>query len=233
MQREKLSEPFSQTTSPMPTQIKICGLTNEAGIDAAAAAGATHIGLVHFEKSSRHLTLKQAADLRKRTPSEMKVALLLVNAEATATDEAIDIVRPDIVQFHGNETPEWTAIVRKHKHVEVWKAFGVTDRHGLVRSDKYQGSVDRLLFDAPAKALPGGNGVSFDWSLLATHAHLVPWGLAGGLDADNVADALRMTRAPLVDASSGLESAPGVKDVDKIAAFCKAVRDYDAARNNA
>lgn len=217
----------------MPTQIKICGLSNEASIDAAAAAGATHIGLVHFEPSPRHLTLRQAADLRKRTPSSLKVALLLVNADASTTEQAIDVVRPDVVQFHGNETPEWIALVRQHKGVEVWKAFGVTDRAGITRADQYKDKVDRLLYDAPAKALPGGNGVSFDWSLLATHVHAAPWGLAGGLTPDNVAEALRICHAPLVDTSSGVESAPGVKDVDKIAAFCKAVRDYDAARNHA
>lgn len=215
------------------TQIKICGLSSEASIDAAAEAGATHIGLVHFEPSPRHLSLEVAAGLRKRTPSHVKVALLLVNAEADVTERAIDLVRPDIVQFHGNETPEWLALVRKHKGVEVWKAFGVTDRHGLVRADAYEGNADRILYDAPAKALPGGNGLMFNWSLLSTHHHAMPWGLAGGLDPDNVAQAIEQTHAPLVDVSSGVESAPGVKDVDKIAAFCQAVRAYDADWTNA
>lgn len=217
----------------MPTQIKICGLSTEAAIDAAIDAGATYIGLVHFEPSPRHLELKRAAELRKYVRNRAKAVLLLVNAEAEPTQHAIELVRPDIVQFHGSETPEWLALVRKHMGVEVWKAFGVTDRHGLVRADAFEGNADRILYDAPAKALPGGNGLKFNWSLLATHHHVMPWGLAGGLDPDNIAQAIEQTGAPLVDVSSGVESTPGVKDVDKIVAFCKAVRDYDADWTNA
>lgn len=210
----------------MQTQIKICGLSNVAAIDAAAEAGATHIGLVHFEKSPRHVSLERAANLRVQTPPQLKVVLLLVNAEPELTQKALDMVRPDIVQFHGTETPEWLNLVRQHTKAHIWKALGLKNRETLLNADRYDDVVDMVLYDAPAQALPGGTGTRVDWSLLTQFDHRIPWGLAGGLSPDNVAEALRMTKAPLVDVSSGVESAPGVKDVDKIAAFCKAVRDF-------
>lgn len=213
----------------MPTQIKICGLSTETAIDAAVKTGASHIGLVHFDKSPRHVGLEQAAALRMRTPESVKVVLLLVNAEPGYTAKAIEVVKPDIVQFHGTETPEWLRLLKGVSSVEIWKALGVKDAATLKNSQRFVDAADLLLFDAPAQALPGGTGTRFDWSLLAEHDHKLPWGLAGGLTPDNVAEALRQTRAPLVDTSSGVESAPGVKDVDKIAAFCKAVRDHDPA----
>lgn len=212
----------------MKTQIKICGLSNVAAIDAAAEAGATHIGLVHFKKSPRHVGLEQAAALRMRTPAHVKVVLLLVNAEPELTDKALQMVRPDIVQFHGNETPEWLNLVRQHTTAHIWKALGLKNRETLINADRYDDVVDMLLYDAPAQALPGGTGTRVDWSLLQQFDHRIPWGLAGGLSPDNVAEALRMTKAPLVDVSSGVESAPGIKDVDKIAQFCKAVRDFNS-----
>ena len=209
----------------MPTQIKICGLSTTAAIDAAAKGGASHIGLVHFENSPRHVSLDQAAALRANTPASLKVVLLLVNAPADLTGIAIEKIKPDVVQFHGTETPEWLRAVKEATGLEIWKAVGVKNRETLVKSDRYIGAADRLLFDAPAQALPGGTGTRFDWSLMAEHRHKIDWGLAGGLDPSNVAEALRITKAPLVDTSSGVETAPGVKDVDKIAQFCKAVHD--------
>lgn len=209
----------------MKTQIKICGLSTPETIDAAAKHGATHIGLVHFDKSPRHVSLERAAELRAQTPPNLKVVLLLVNASPELTALAFEKVRPDVIQFHGTETPEWLALVNQHMRVEVWKALGLKNRQTLVNADRYDDVVDRLLFDAPAQALPGGTGTRVDWSLLRDFDHRIPWGLAGGLSPDNVAEALRETKAPLVDVSSGVESVPGVKDVDKIAAFCKAVRD--------
>jgi phosphoribosylanthranilate isomerase len=211
----------------LQTQIKICGLSTPETIVAAAKYGATHIGLVHFEKSPRHVSLEQAAALRAQASSSLKVVLLLVNASPELTHEAINKVRPDIVQFHGNETPEWLNLVNQHTDVRVWKALGLSNRQTLVNADRFDDVVDMLLYDAPAQALPGGTGTRVDWSLLRDFEHRIPWGLAGGLAPDNVAEALRMTKAPLVDVSSGVESAPGVKDVDKIAAFCKAVREFN------
>lgn len=206
----------------MTTQIKICGLSTPETIDAAIDAGATHIGLVHFEPSPRHVTIEQAAVLRKHVSMRARVVLLTSNLEVIPTGKAIDAVRPDIVQLHGRETPEWAGLLREKGGVEVWKAMGLKDAGTLQRSAKYVGKVDRLLFDAPAKALPGGNGETFRWELLNGHQHLVPWALAGGLTHKNVGEAIRATGADLVDTSSGVESEPGAKDVDLIRAFCKA-----------
>jgi phosphoribosylanthranilate isomerase len=210
----------------MTTAIKICGLSTPETVAAAVEAGASHVGFVHFEKSPRHVSLKQAASLRADLPDGVKAVLLLVNADIETTATAIEVVKPDVIQFHGSETPEWIALVREKTGIEAWRAIGVRSAETLAKSARFAGSADRLLFDAPppeaAGALPGGNGVGFDWRLLASQDHATDWGLAGGLNPDNVAEAIRATGAPLVDASSGLESAPGVKDVDRIAAFCHA-----------
>jgi phosphoribosylanthranilate isomerase len=205
-------------------EIKICGLSTPDTVDAAVAAGATHIGLVHYEPSPRHVTLEQAAALRARVPARTKVVLLLVNQQPQPTVQAIQAVRPDVIQFHGSETPEWLALVRQHAKLEIWKAVGVKDVESLERVQRFKGGVDKLLYDAPANKLPGGNGLALDWSVLSSFQHTIPWGLAGGLTPDNVADAIHQTGAPLVDTSSGVESAPGVKDVDRIKAFCQAAR---------
>ena len=206
------------------TRIKICGLSTPETIDAAVAAGATHVGLVHYPPSPRHVSLEQAAALRARVPREVKVVLLLVNEQPQPTAQAVQAVRPDVVQFHGSETPEWLALLRQNLPLEIWKAIGVSEVANLERAQRYKDAADMLLYDAPAKKLPGGTGLAFDWSLLANFRHTMPWGLAGGLTPATVADAIRLTGAPLVDASTGVESAPGVKDVDKIAAFCQAAR---------
>lgn len=212
----------------MTIQIKICGVRDEAAMDAAAEAGATHIGLVHYEPSPRHVTLDRAAKLRMRAPSSLKVVLLLVNQEAKPTALAIEAVQPDVVQFHGSESAEWLNVVKDNAPIEVWKARGLKNADTLERAKAYEGAADMLLFDAPAQkhigALPGGNGARFDWSLLEGYDGALPYGLAGGLDAGNVAQAIRETDAVLVDTSSGTESAPGVKDLDKIRAFCEAAR---------
>lgn len=209
----------------MPPLVKICGLKTLEEVDAAIRHGATHIGLNHYELSPRYIDLKTAAELRKRAGAgNIKVALLLVNASPKLTSDALAAVRPDIIQFHGNETPEWLAVVKRLVPVEIWKAVGLKDADTLVRMQKYQGIANRILFDAPAAAMPGGTGTRFDWSLLKDHRHTMEWGVAGGLTPANVAEAIAATGAPLVDVSSGVESAPGVKDVDKIAAFLKAAR---------
>ena len=206
------------------TEIKICGLSTPETVDAAVDAGATHIGLVHYEPSPRHLSLEDAAKLRRRIPPSVKVVLLLVNMEAVPTAQAIDAVKPDVIQFHGGETPEWLALIKDKTPFEVWKAWGVRSAESLANALRYKGAVDMMLYDAPAKKAPGGQGLALDWSLLAGHRHELPWGLAGGLSPANVAEAIRMTGAPLVDASSGIEPAPGVKDVGLIRAFIEAVR---------
>ncbi len=213
----------------MTTKIKICGLSTEVSIDAAVEHGVDYFGLVHFEKSPRHVSLERARELRAYAGQRIKTVLLLVNADPKLTGQAIADVRPDVLQFHGSETPEWISLVKQKTGLEIWKAVGVRDKASMATTSRYVGAGDRMLFDAPAKALPGGTGTSFDWSLLAGHNHQVDWGLAGGLDPETVGEALQVTQAPLVDVSSGVESAPGVKQVDRIAAFCQAVREYDAS----
>ena len=206
----------------MTVEVKICGLSTPETLDAAVEAGASHVGFVHYEPSPRHLTLDAAAALRARVPQGVKAVLLLANADPATTGMAIEAVRPDVVQFHGKETPEWVALVRQQTGLTVWRAVGLRDRATLAKSERFVGSVDRLLFDAPAKGLPGGNGVIFPWQVLEGYEHKVDWVLAGGLTPDNVAQAIRETGATLVDTSSGVESAPGVKDVGLIRAFCAA-----------
>lgn len=208
--------------------IKACGLTSAETIAAAAQAGATHVGLVHFAPSPRHVELDEAAKLRADVPQGVKAVVLLVDPDADLLAAVIAQVKPDVIQLHGKETPEQAAKLRQQGGFEVWKALSVRSAESLADAARYESAVDRVLFDAPPPAdstLPGGNGEAFDWTLLKGHDHRIAWGLAGGLTPDNVAAAIRATGTPLVDASSGLESAPGVKDVDRIAAFCKAARE--------
>ena len=208
----------------MGVKIKICGLSTPETVEAAIAAGATHIGLNLYESSPRYVPLGTAAELCELARGRIKVVMLLVNADPEFTARAIATIKPDAVQFHGNETPEWCGLVRDRSGLEVWKALGMKDAGTLERSMKFFGKVDRLLFDAPAKAMPGGTGETFSWDLLKGHRHTIDWALAGGLTPENVTDAIRQTGAPLADTSSGVETAPGIKDVDLIHAFCKAAQ---------
>jgi len=209
----------------MSIGIKICGLRTAEEIAGAVAAGATHIGLNLYRPSPRSVTVEQAAALRQCVPPSVKVVLLTVSMEAQDVAQAIAQVQPAIVQFHGAETAEGCAAFRQHAPCEIWKAVGVKDAASLEKSQRFVGAVDMILYDAPAGKLPGGNGLAMDWSLLANFQHRAPWGLAGGLNAANIGKAIRQTKAPLVDTSSGVESAPGVKDVDKMMAFCQAARE--------
>lgn len=206
------------------TQIKICGLTTPETLDAAVDAGATHVGFVHFANSPRHLPLEDAARLRRRVPDSVKLVLVTVAMEPEALARAYDVIRPDVIQFHGSETKEWVSLVRQTIKVECWRSFGLRAASTLENARDFAGACDRLLFDSPAKALPGGNGVVAQWELLENWDPFMPWALAGGLSPENVGEAIRRTHAPLVDASSGLETAPGEKSIDLIHAFCDAVR---------
>lgn len=206
------------------TMIKICGLSTPETLDAAVDAGASHVGFVHYEKSPRHLSLEDAARLRRRVPDTVKLVLVTVAMQPQELARACEAIKPDVIQFHGNEAPQWVALVRQTVKIEAWRSFGLKDAGTLDRARAFLGQCDRLLFDAPARALPGGNGVLAQWDLLEGWEPFMPWALAGGLTPDNVGDAIRRTRAPLVDASSGLETAPGEKSVDLIQKFCEAVR---------
>ena len=204
--------------------IKICGLSTPDTVDAAVKAGATHVGLVHFPKSPRHVSIKKAADLRGRVPEHVKVVLLTVDMEPNAAAEILQAVQPDVLQLHGSESAEWTAMIKNNSELEVWKAVPVKDTASLEAASVYREAAHRLLYDAPHGALPGGNGLALDWRLLMGRRHVLPWGLAGGLNAGNVIDAIRYTGTRMVDTSSGVESAPGVKDVARIRDFCAAVQ---------
>ncbi|AUX70151.1 phosphoribosylanthranilate isomerase [Porphyrobacter sp. HT-58-2] len=204
--------------------VKICGISTPEALAAAVGAGASHVGFVHFAKSPRHLSLADAGVLRRQVPSHVKAVLLVVNPDPALLAEAVRTVAPDVVQFHGAEPPEALARFRAETEIEAWRAMAVKDAASLANVAQFRSAADRVLLDAPATALPGGNGTAFDWSLLAGWQAPLAWGLAGGLTPANVAEAIRLTGAPLVDTSSGVERSPGIKDVDKIAAFCKAAR---------
>ena len=209
----------------MPTQVKICGLSTPETLDAAIRLGASHVGFVHFPKSPRHLPLDRLAALRASVPGHVRAVLLLVDPDGEAVAEAVARVRPDIVQLHGAESPAALSAWKTRHGGEWWKAVPVRTRADLAAARQWRGAADLLLYDAkppPGAALPGGNGLRFDWELLRGFAHPLPWALSGGLDAGNVAEAIRVTGAPLVDVSSGVESAPGIKDMDRMAAFLKA-----------
>ena len=207
----------------MPTLVKICGLSTHETISAAVQAGAAYVGLVHFPKSPRHVSLAKAAMLRRDLPETAKVVLLVVNPDPHELAEAVRMIAPDVVQFHGQETPETLARFRAETGIAAWRAMAVKDAASLANVAQFRGAADRVLLDAPASALPGGNGTAFDWSLLAGWQAPLAWGLAGGLTPANVGDAIRLTGAPLVDTSSGVERSPGIKDVDKITAFLQSV----------
>jgi len=204
--------------------IKICGVTTPEALDAAMAARADHIGFVFFAKSPRNVAPGDAAALAVRAAGRISRVGLFVDAADSLIAEAVAAARLDVLQLHGSETPERAAQLRARFGLPVWKAVAVASAADIARAEAWAGAADLVLFDAktPKGSLPGGMGLAFDWSLLAAWKHRTPWGLAGGLKPANVAEAVRLTGAPLVDTSSGVESAPGIKDAGLIAAFCAA-----------
>jgi phosphoribosylanthranilate isomerase len=209
------------------TRVKICGLRDAATLQAAVDAGASYVGLVFFPKSPRHVSISSAAQLAAEVPVGVAKTALVVNADNALLDAITDEVPLDLLQLHGAETPERVAEVRARYGLPIMKAVGVADESDLQQLERYARVADQLLVDAkpPKNAeLPGGNGLVFDWRLIADRRWPVPWMLAGGLTPKNVGDAIRLTGATQVDVSSGVESAPGQKDADLIAAFCAAAR---------
>jgi phosphoribosylanthranilate isomerase len=209
----------------LPIQTKICGLSTPETLDAALKGGASHVGFVFFAKSPRNLSPDQAAALAARVQGQAKIVGLFVNPTADDIDRVRVTVRLDVIQLHGDERPALVSQVRMRSGLDVWKAVPVRTAADLHEAQKYCGAASMILYDAKPPAgsdLPGGNGLRFDWELLRGHRHPLPWILSGGLDTRNLGDAVRTTDATFVDVSSGVESAPGVKDVDKIAAFLKA-----------
>lgn len=207
--------------------IKICGLTTPATLDAALAAGADFVGLVFFARSPRNVAAGQAAALAARAAGRAQSVGLFVDPEPAFLATILAQVPLDVIQLHGGESPERVAQVRAQTGRAVWKAIGVRRRADLDGAHAFAGVADRVLYDAkpPEGAdLPGGTGLRIDWRLLQGHVHRLPWMLAGGLNPANVAEAIAITGADAVDVSSGVESAPGQKDPDRIAAFCTAAR---------
>jgi phosphoribosylanthranilate isomerase len=204
---------------------KICGLTTPDTIGAAVTGGASHVGFVFFPPSPRHLALDQVAALSELVPSNVKRVGVFVDPDGAVLEAAIAAGRLDAVQLH-KVTPERAAAVRSRTGRETWAAVAVRIRADLEGARVFRGAVDRVLYDAKTPdgaALPGGMGLRFDWALLDGFNHPLPWALSGGLDQRNVAEAIARTGAGLVDVSSGVESAPGVKDQARIAAFLAAV----------
>jgi phosphoribosylanthranilate isomerase len=214
----------------MSVLVKICGLATEAGLDAALACGADMVGFVFFDKSPRHVSLELAAALSRQTANRACKVLLTVDAGDATLAAAIAALDPGLLQLHGNETPERVASIRARFGLPVMKAIAIRDAADLSVVPLFDAVADYLLFDAkPSQpsTRPGGNGESFNWSLLEMIETKKPWLLAGGLNAANVVDALAQTRARGVDVSSGVESVSGIKDRDKIAAFIAAARRVD------
>lgn len=206
------------------TKVKICGLREAQHVATAAAAGAAYLGFVFFPKSPRNVSIEVARDLAVEVPIGVAKIALTVNADNAALDAILDAVPLDMLQLHGTESVERVAEVRSRYGLPVMKAVGVSNADDLPALEEYAAVSDQLLVDAkPSKGanLPGGNGLTFDWRLIANRRWSVPWMLAGGLTPDNVAEALRLTGAQQVDVSSGVESAPGIKDNELIASFIK------------
>lgn len=211
-------------TSPL---IKICGLSTTDTLEAALQAGADWVGLVTFPPSPRHVAPAEAAPLADLARGRAKIVSLSVNADDGLLDDIVAHIRPDILQLHGKEPPERVADIKTRCGLPVMRAIGVSSVEDLAKVTPYHGVADHILLDAkPPKdaVLPGGNGAAFDWAILDHLPEDIDFMLSGGLTVENVKEAVRSTRAFGMDVSSGVESAPGIKDPDLISAFVKAVR---------
>jgi phosphoribosylanthranilate isomerase len=211
----------------MSTEVKICGLKTEAALDAALSGGADYVGLVFFPPSPRSIEPAAAATLAAKARGRAKVVALLVDADDALIEAVIKAVGPDALQLHGEEVPERAADVRHRWNLPVIKAIKVATANDARVALNYRAMVDYILFDAqpPEGATrPGGHGAPFDWGLLSGVKEHVPFILSGGLNPDNVADAIRATRATIVDVSSGVESSPGEKDTALIQRFLQAAK---------
>jgi phosphoribosylanthranilate isomerase len=216
----------------MPLTVKICGLKTPEALDVALESGADLVGFVFFAPSPRHLGLAAARLLGERANGRAGKVALTVDADDSTLRAVVEALKPDMLQLHGVETPERVAALRTRFGLPVMKALPIAERKDLSRIDLYKRVADRLIFDARAPqdaTRPGGLGQPFDWTLLKGIDAGIPFVLSGGLDAGNVAEALRITRASGIDVSSGVECAPGEKDPDKIRAFIRAARAAEAA----
>jgi phosphoribosylanthranilate isomerase len=213
--------------------VKICGLKTPEAVDVAIEAGADMVGFVFFPPSPRHLSHDAGRALGAHVRGRAQKVALTVDADDAVFEALVEALQPDILQLHGREPPARLAALKARFGLPVMKAIAVETKRDLAAAASYTGIADRLLFDAraPREATrPGGLGKAFDWHLLQHVSADVPFMLSGGLDAANVAEALRITHAPGVDVSSGVESAPGRKDLGKIRAFIRAARDAAATQ---
>ncbi len=218
----------------MSVRVKICGLSRPEDITAAASAGARYVGFVFFPKSPRCVTPENARQLAVSVPLGIAKVALTVDADDATLDALTEAVPLDMLQLHGAETPERVAAIRARYGLPVMKAVGIADAEDIAAIDAYGKVADQLLVDAkpPREAvLPGGNGLSFDWRLIAGRRWPVPWMLAGGLTPDNVAEAIRLTGAQQVDVSSGVEAEKGVKDPILIRDFVAAAQEGAQSRS--
>jgi len=212
----------------MSILVKICGLSTPGTLDAALDAGADMVGFVFFPPSPRHIAAATARDLGARVAGRARKVALTVDADDVMLAQIIDALKPELLQLHGHESPQRVAAIREMFGVPVMKVLPIETKSDLAAIEPFTRVADRILFDArpPRDATrPGGLGKPFDWRLLEGLDLPVPFMLSGGLDPGNVAEAIRITRAPGVDVSSGVESAPGVKDGDQIRAFIRAARE--------
>lgn len=210
-----------------PLIIKICGLSTPDTLQAALDAGANMVGFVFFPPSPRSISFDMARGLGSLAKGRGEKVALTVDADDALFDEIVANLKPDMLQLHGHETPQRMQTLKQRFGLPLMKAFHISSADDLDAIAAYEGVADRLLFDArPPKdaVLPGGNGAAFDWKILEGVATKTPWMLSGGLDPSNVANALRITSAQGVDVSSGVETAPGVKDTGKIRAFVQEAR---------
>jgi len=211
----------------MSTQVKICGLKTEAALEAALAHGADYVGVVFFPPSPRSIDPEKAKPLAMKARGRAKVVALLVDPEDALIEAVVRLVEPDMLQLHGEETAERAVAIRRRWDLPVIKAIKVATAADARVALNYRAMVDYILFDArpPEGATrPGGHGTAFDWSVLNGVKEHVPYILSGGLTPDNVADAIRATRARIVDVSSGVESSPGEKDLALIQRFLQAAK---------
>lgn len=210
----------------MSVQVKICGVSHPGAVTAAVQGGARYIGLVFYERSPRHVAPPLAAELARMVPTGVRTVGLFVDPTNEYLEHVVSQVPLDLIQLHGDETPERVAEIRAAFSMPVMKAIKVSSAADLDAADAYAAVADRLLFDAkpPAKvaALPGGNGIAFDWTILTGRTWSKPWMLSGGLTASNVAEAIAVSGAASIDVSSGVEDRPGHKDPDLIRDFLKA-----------
>lgn len=220
----------------MPLTIKICGLSTPEALDVALESGADMVGFVFFPPSPRHIGPELARRLSLRVKGRAQKVALVVDASNEALSAIIEALKPDFLQLHGKESPERVGVIRSYYGLPVIKALPIAERDDLRPVRQYANVADRIIFDARAPesaTRPGGLGKTFDWTLLTGLNLKIPYMLSGGLDAGNVAEALRITRAPGVDVSSGVERVPGVKDPAKIRTFIRTARAADAALSGA